>query len=113
MKIAIPTNNRLDVEEHFGHCKEFAIYDIEAKEIKNVSYITPPAHAPGVIPKFLAEEKANVIISGGMGQMAINLFKDNNIEVILGAVGSINTNLQNYIDGELISSGEACEHEHH
>lgn len=112
MRIGIPTNNRETVEEHFGHCKEIALYDVDKGVITNVSYVTPPPHAPGVMPKFLAEQKANVIISGGMGQMAINLFKENNIDVILGATGSVNDNLQEFIKGDLISSGSACEHDH-
>lgn len=112
MRIGIPTNNRETVEEHFGHCKEFALYDIEDGVVKNVSYVTPPAHEPGVMPKFLADNKANVIITGGMGQMAINLFKENNIDVILGANGSVLDNIQEFLEGELVSSGKACEHDH-
>ncbi len=112
MKIALPTNNRETVEAHFGHCKEFALYDIENGKVVNTFYVTPPPHAPGVIPKFLAEQKANVIVCGGMGQMAINLFKESGIDVILGAVGSVNENLQEFIKGELVSSGEACKHDH-
>lgn len=112
MKIGLPTNDRETVESHFGHCKEFALYDIENGKVINTSYITPPAHSPGVIPKFLAENKANVIICGGMGQMAIDLFKQNNIDVVLGASGSVNDNLQEFIKGELESTGVACEHDH-
>jgi predicted Fe-Mo cluster-binding NifX family protein len=113
MIIGIPTNDRKVVESHFGHCKEFALYDIEDGKIVATNYVTPPPHAPGVIPKFLAEQKVNVIICGGMGQMAINLFKENGIEVILGAVGSVEKNLQEFIKGELMSTGVACEHKHH
>ena len=113
MKIGIPTNDRKTVEGHFGHCKEFAFFEIENGKIIDTSYIAPPPHAPGVIPSFLAEKKANVIICGGMGQMAINLFKENNIEVILGANGSVEDNLQKFLKGDLVTSGSACEHDHH
>lgn len=112
MKIGIPTNNRDKVEEHFGHCKEFALFDVEEGKVKSITYVTPPPHEPGVIPKFLAELNASVIICGGMGQMAINLFKENNIEVILGAAGSVEDNLQEFIEGKLLSTGSACQHDH-
>jgi len=112
MRVGIPTNNKTMVEGHFGHCKEFALYDIDGEIISKPMYVTPPPHAPGVIPKFLSEHKASVIICGGMGQSAINLFKENNIKVILGASGSVDTNLQNFIKGDLISTGAVCEHNH-
>ena len=44
--------------------------------------------------------------------MAINLFKESNIDVILGAEGSVDDNLQEFIKGELSSTGSACEHDH-
>ncbi|MFH1848505.1 MAG: NifB/NifX family molybdenum-iron cluster-binding protein, partial [Candidatus Omnitrophota bacterium] len=44
--------------------------------------LTPPAHAPGVLPKWLGEQGANVIIASGMGTRAQNLFKENGIDVI-------------------------------
>jgi predicted Fe-Mo cluster-binding NifX family protein len=64
------------------------------------------------MPKFLAEQKANVILCGGMGQMAVNLFKQNNVDVILGAAGSIDQNVQVFLSGDLESTGSACDHEH-
>ena len=75
-RIAFPSNDRVNVEEHFGHCKEFAIYNIENKKIISIDFIVPPAHAPGVLPKFLGGHNVNVIVTGGMGAMAINLFKE-------------------------------------
>lgn len=113
MRIGIPTNDRVNVEAHFGHCKEFAIVDVENGEIVKTDYITPPPHEPGVIPKFLADNSADIIVCGGMGQMAINLFKQNNIDVILGAQGAIKENLEEFLKGDLESTGSACEHDHH
>ena len=113
MRIAVPTNDRDSVEAHFGHCREFAILDCEGTEIRNTEYVTPPPHAPGVIPAFIAEHNADVIICGGMGQMAVNLFKKHNIEVILGAQGSIVDNLNHFLAGNLASTGSVCEHHHH
>lgn len=112
LKIALPTTNKVQVDEHFGHCKFFAVYQVEGNEIAEKSYLVAPTHAPGVLPKFLGEHDVDVIITGGMGQMAINLFKEQNIEVILGARGSIEDNLREYLGGDLVSTGEACKHDH-
>ena len=111
-KIAFPTNDRVTVEEHFGHCKEFVIFNVTNGEIVNSEFIVPPPHAPGVIPNFLGQFGIHTIITGGMGAMAINIFKSNNIEVILGASGNIKDNLNVYLEGALESTGSACSHHH-
>ncbi len=111
-RIAFPSNDRINVEEHFGHCKEFAIYNVEDSKTISVEYILPPPHEPGVLPRFLGEQKVTSIITGGMGAMAIKLFKEQNIEVILGATGSIEENLSLFLADDLESTGSACSHNH-
>jgi predicted Fe-Mo cluster-binding NifX family protein len=112
MRIAFPTNDRMTVEEHFGHAKEFAFANVKDGKVISTEYLTPPPHEPGVIPAFVGEKKATAIITGGMGGMAIDLFKQQGIDVILGAKGSINETLETYIQGELASTGSACTHDH-
>lgn len=113
MRVAFPTNDRTNVEEHFGHAKEFAFANVKDGKVISTEFITPPPHEPGVIPAFVGEKGATAIITGGMGGMAVNLFKQQGIEVILGAKGTIEEMLQTYIGGNLESSGSACAHEHH
>ncbi len=108
MKIAFPTNDKVNVEEHFGHCEFFALVDVEDGKVVATNFEKSPEHQPGVMPKFLGEKKADVIITGGMGSMAVNLFAQQNIEVILGAKGSIEELTAKYLGGELTSSGSIC-----
>ena len=112
MRIAFPTNDNEMVETHFGHCKKFAIYTVKGQEILNKEVVDAPPHQPGLLPRFLGELNANTIITGGMGQRAIDLFKAQNIEVILGATGGIEGNLKEYMGGALYSKGSACSHDH-
>ncbi|QRN86357.1 DUF134 domain-containing protein [Clostridia bacterium] len=112
IRIAMPTTDGITVDEHFGHCKSFAVYDMEGNNIVDQKSLTPPPHAPGVLPNFLGEHEVDVIITGGMGQMAIRLFKDQNIDVILGASGKIDETLAEYVGGELVSKGTPCDHHH-
>jgi len=111
-KIAFPTSDQENVDEHFGHCKQFAVYHVQDKKIVSTEFIDAPPHQPGLLPKFLGEKGADTIITGGMGQKAIDLFKEQNIDVILGASGRIQDNLNEYIDGMLYSKGSACNHDH-
>lgn len=110
--VAFPTSDRVTVDGHFGHTKEFALYTVEGTEVKDITFVTPPPHEPGVLPRFLGQQGIDVIVTGGMGQMAVNLFNQQNIDVILGARGSINQNLNEYIGGILESTGSSCDHNH-
>ncbi|MFC1635513.1 iron-sulfur cluster carrier protein MrpORP [Planctomycetota bacterium] len=112
MRIAIPTTNG-KLSGHFGHCEEFALVDVneQTKEIANVAKLQPPAHEPGVLPKWLSEQKADVIIAGGMGQRARQLFAQNNIKVIVGASTQDPVQLaKNYLDDTLEVGDNVCDH---
>ncbi len=112
MKIAIASENNL-VSGHFGHCEGFKIYHVENGQVTNEDFIENPGHKPGFLPVFLSEKNINVIISGGMGETAQNLFKENNIDVIVGACGSCNDIIKSFISGSLKSTGSVCtEHQH-
>jgi predicted DNA-binding protein (UPF0251 family)/predicted Fe-Mo cluster-binding NifX family protein len=111
-KVAFPTSDRNHVDQHFGHTNEFCIYTVKDNEVKDVSFVTPPPHKPAVLPLFLRDLEVDVIITGGMGQRAVELFKHNGIDVILGAQGKIARNLEDYFDGELLSTVSPCEHNH-
>jgi predicted Fe-Mo cluster-binding NifX family protein len=112
MKIAIPITNGI-LSAHFGHCEEFALVDVneQTKEITNVAKLQPPAHEPGVLPRWLAEQKADVIIAGGMGQRAQQLFAQNNIKVVVGAPEQSAEALASaYFNDTLEAGDNACDH---
>lgn len=83
-KVAIPVNNGM-LDGHFGHCKQFAIFDINNKEVIGESTIDAPPHEPGLLPKFLSEKGVTDIVAGGMGHKAITLFHENGVNVFVGA----------------------------
>lgn len=112
MRIAIPVaNGKLSM--HFGHCEQFALMDVdeEEKKIVGTTYLTPPPHEPGVLPKWLHEQGANMIIAGGMGNRAQQLFAQNNITVLVGAVGETPEEIATaYLDGTLQTGDNICDH---
>lgn len=112
MKIAIASEGN-NVSGHFGFCEEFKMYEIEDGKVLNTKSIPNPGHKPGFLPVFLKEQGANIIVSGGMGGSAQQLFSDNGIEVIVGAQGSCDNIINTYIKGELESTGSICnDHAH-
>ena len=77
MKIAIPLVGG-KLSQHFGHCEEFVLLEIcaDAKTITGKSLHQPPPHEPGMLPRWLNQLGAEVIIAGGMGRRAQELFTE-------------------------------------
>ena len=112
MKIAVASDNK-EVAGHFGHCAGFTIFDIDKDVIVKEVFIDNPGHKPGFLPVFLHEKGVNVIIAGGIGGGAIDLFNEKQIEVVTGASGNVRLVVENYINGKLKSTGSIChEHQH-
>ena len=112
MKIAIPVvQGTLCL--HFGHCEHFALFSIDpdSKQVSEKQMITPPVHEPGVLPRWLHEQGASVIIAGGMGSRAQSLFTQNNIQVVVGApTQDPDQVVKAYLEGSLQTSNNACDH---
>jgi Mrp family chromosome partitioning ATPase/predicted Fe-Mo cluster-binding NifX family protein len=112
MKIAVASEG-LMVTEHFGHCETFHVYEAENNKIVKIEAISNPGHKPGFLPNFLHDNGVNVIISGGMGGGAIEIFNEKGIEVITGAKGDAKTAAEQYLLGNLKSTGSVChDHQH-
>jgi len=110
MKFAIPMAEG-KLTAHFGHCQEFALIDVDGEQIIGKEILIPPPHEPGVLPGWLHELGAEVIIAGGMGQRAIGLFQENKIEVVVGAPAlEPETLVTDYINGTLKSGANVCDH---
>jgi len=110
MKFAIPLAEG-KLTAHFGHCQEFALIDVEGERITNKQVLVPPPHEPGVLPKWLHDMGATVIIAGGMGQRAVSLFNQNGIKVVTGAPAlEPETLVKSYLDNTLETGGNLCDH---
>jgi predicted Fe-Mo cluster-binding NifX family protein len=120
--IAIPSaEGRL--HGHFGGCREFTLVQVDPEQRKIISIrpVIPPPHAPGLFPRWLSEQGANVIIVGGIGQRAIALFAQQGIQVRAGLPNApVDQLVTAYLNGELTATPEGCtnhghhhDHEHH
>ncbi len=112
MKIAAAAMGKT-VAGHFGHCENFMIFDAIAGTITKEESVPNPGHRSGFLPNFLADRGVQVIISGGMGGGAVDIFNERGVEVIVGASGDARAAVEAYLRGELVSTGSIChEHEH-
>ncbi len=112
MKIAIPLADG-KLSAHFGHCESFAIIEIdpEAKKVMKREDVDAPPHQPGLLPVWLAERGASLIISGGMGQRAQDLFVQQGIQVVVGVPADTPEHLvADYLAGTLQVGSNVCDH---
>ena len=112
MKIAMPVaGGKLCM--HFGHCEEFIFVEIDEKEKKILDRksVTSPPHAPGMLPSWVKDHGANVVIAGGMGMRAQQIFKQHGIEIITGARETDPEKLAlDYANGTLETGENVCDH---
>jgi predicted Fe-Mo cluster-binding NifX family protein len=102
------------ISQHFGRCPCYLIVDAEGNEVQKTDIVDNPYfnnHIPGKVPQFIKEQGAQVMIAGGMGPRAIDMFTSFGIEVVTGAIGNTGNVLQAYLRGE-ISGVEPCKHDH-
>jgi predicted Fe-Mo cluster-binding NifX family protein len=103
-------NGRLAM--HFGHCESFALIDVDrdSNRIVNQETVTAPPHQPGFLPAWLADFGAQMIIAGGMGGRAIEMFQRQGIEVVLGAPADAPEQIVTaWLKGQLASGANACD----
>lgn len=112
MKIAVPVeNDRLG--GHFGHCPTFALYEIdEARKVATARNLhAAPPHERGVLPRWLRDLGADVVIARGMGQHAQAHFAAVGVRVVLGAPEeNADAVVAKYLDGSLVCEANACDH---
>jgi ATP-binding protein involved in chromosome partitioning len=112
MKYAIPVTGGV-LSAHFGHCEQFALIDTDEqnKKIIKKELVPSPVHQPGLLPKWLAEKGANIVIAGGMGASAQSLFQQSGIRVILGAPTDDPEKIVNScLGGNLVTGENICDH---
>ncbi len=74
------------------------------------SFFPIPATKPGLLPRLLAQEGVDVVIAGGMGVRAQQLFAQNGIRPITGATGNVHDVVQAFLEGSLSTGPNLCEH---
>ncbi len=101
---------------HFGRCPFYTLVDVVEGKIQNVTVVENPLynnHQPGQVPAFVRSQNAEVMIAGGMGPMAINLFNGYGIEVVTGYMGTVRNVLDAYLKGEAKGASGCADHEDH
>ena len=111
MKIAVPTRDGV-IDDHFGHCAYYTIFEIENNEVVNSSRLDSPQGC-GCKSGIAADMEAmgiSVMLAGNMGEGAKNKLESHNIKVVRGCRGNIEMVVRAYLIGLIKDSGEGCSH---
>lgn len=112
VKVAVPlAEGRLTT--HFGHCASFALVVANKTDgsVVGKEEVVPPPHEPGLLPKWLGEREVQLIIAGGMGSRAQELFAQRGIKVVTGAPCMTPEELvRHYFTGVLKTGDNGCSH---
>ncbi|MEA2082076.1 MAG: NifB/NifX family molybdenum-iron cluster-binding protein [Elusimicrobiota bacterium] len=107
MRCVISTDGEI-VSAHFGRCPEFTVVDIEDGKVLKTEVIENPGHNPGALPEYFGKMKADCIIAGGMGQMALGLFTAKKIKPVVGISGSVAEVVEKLKSGTLEGAESLC-----
>jgi predicted Fe-Mo cluster-binding NifX family protein len=102
------------VSAHFGRCPAYTIVEvvegaIHDSRVENNPFIE--GHAPGQIPDFIADLGAQVLLTGGIGGMAIKFFEQRGVRVGAGYEGAVKGAVEAFLRGEL-RGADPCESGH-
>ena len=112
MKIAVAYENGA-IFQHFGKTETFKVYEVEDGKVISSEVIGSNGVGHGALAGLLAEQNVDVLICGGIGGGAQTALKEAGVELCAGAEGDADQAVEDYLKGELISSGANCDHHHH
>ncbi len=111
MKIAVPTKENNQIDNHFGHCEFYTIFSIsDNKEIIRNERLDSPqgCGCKSNIAYDLKEIGVTIMLAGGIGEGAINKLSSQNIQVIRNCNGDVHELVEAYLNGNLVDSGTSC-----
>ena len=111
-QIAIPTRDGM-VDDHFGHCAYYTIFQIDDEnKIQKSERLDSPqgCGCKSNIASVMQEMGITVMLAGNMGMGAFNKLAAHGISTVRGCHGNVNDVLTAYLNGSLTDSAESCDH---
>lgn len=113
MIIAIPYDNN-NVFEHFGHTKEFKIYNVIDNNIIDSKIVPTNGKGHGALAVFLKENGVDILICGGIGEGAQSSLSSYNIKFYGGVKGACDEALLALLNNKLeYNPNITCSHHDH
>lgn len=105
MKIAISstgTTKESQIDQRFGRCKYFALYDTETKEFTTISNDAQMASGGAGVQsaQTIAKNNASVVLTGNVGPNAFQALSAADITIITGISGTVADTIDKYEQGD-------------
>lgn len=100
MKIAVTYENG-NIFQHFGHTKEFKIYDIKDNKIESEEVVFADGSGHGALADFLLLRNVNALICGGIGDCAKTALDNAGIKLYGGVCGNADEAVKSFLAGTL------------
>ena len=101
MKIAVTYENG-QVFQHFGHCENFKIYNVEDGKVTDSQVVSAVGSGHGALAGFLKQRDVDTLICGGIGGGAQLALSQAGIKLYGGVTGkaddAVNDLLNNKLD---------------
>ena len=112
MRIAIPYYEGL-IFQHFGHAKQFKVYEIEQHQILMEMIVEPEGTGHQAVADFLRSIDVRAVICGNIGEGAMNALSDAGILFYGGVSGLADDAITALVGGALAYDPNIkCEHHH-
>ncbi len=111
MKIAVPTKEGNQIDNHFGHCQFYTIFIIsENNKIIAETLLDSPSGCgcKSNIASDLAQMDVKIMLAGGIGDGAIAKLNEAGIEVVRNCKGDVHDLVENYLNGNIVDGGASC-----
>lgn len=113
MKIAVTYENG-QVFQHFGHCENFKIYEVEDGKVVKSEVIGSDGQGHGALATLLGQNNIDVLICGGIGGGARTALAEENIELYPGVNGEADAAVEALLNETLnYDPDTTCNHHHH
>lgn len=113
MKIAVTYENE-QIFQHFGHTRQFKIYDVEDGKIVATSVVDTNGQGHGALAFVLVQLEADALICGGIGGGAQMALAEAGIRLYGGVSGSCDAAVEALLAGELgYDPHVRCSHHDH
>ena len=115
MRLCIPSEKKGGLKDqvgyHFGRVPSYTIYDDNTKEVEIVQNTSSHMGGTKLPAELLHEHNVNVMLCGGVGRRAIQLFEQFGVEVYSGAQGTVENAIEQFFNNELrmTTDKDACQ----
>ena len=113
MRIAVTYQNGM-IFQHFGHTSQFKLYDVEDGKVTAVQVVDTMGSGHGALASFLAANKVDTLICGGIGGGAQQAHAQAGIRLYGGVSGDADQAVAALLAGKLeFNPNVRCSHHDH